>query len=77
METFGGSNSSIGTGIDAMNPLTKQEFDELADAITSKVQPFSKNSEYPVFAETVVRNICASSKLIDFISTYFFNLDFS
>ncbi|XP_022902598.1 eukaryotic translation initiation factor 3 subunit J [Onthophagus taurus] len=61
--TFGGSNTP--TGIDGMDPKSKEEFQELADAIVNKVQPYTKSAEYPVFAETVVRNICATMSSLD------------
>ncbi|KRT78795.1 hypothetical protein AMK59_6661 [Oryctes borbonicus] len=58
LETFGGSTTN--TGLDSMNPVTKEEFEEFADALSNKVQPLSKNLEFPTFAEIIVRNICAS-----------------
>ncbi|GJQ79152.1 Adam [Trypoxylus dichotomus] len=56
--TFDGSITN--TGLDSLNPATKEEFDQFADALSNKVQSLSKSSEFPAFAETVVRNICAS-----------------
>lgn len=60
--TFG--ESTTNAGLDTMNPITKEEFEEFADALALKVQPLSKHVDFPTFAETIVRNICASSKYI-------------
>lgn len=61
--TFGDSAS----GIDGMNPTTKEEFTQLADALNKKMIILSKNIEFPTFAEDHIRNICASCKFYNFI----------
>lgn len=60
METFGIAETSTATGIDAMNPDTKEEFDELQEAMSKKVQMYTKSMHFPVFAEDLIRNICAN-----------------
>ncbi|XP_069678425.1 eukaryotic translation initiation factor 3 subunit J [Periplaneta americana] len=60
METFGIGETSTVSGIDAMNPNTKEEFDELQQAISKKVQLYTKSAHFPIFAEDLIRNICAN-----------------
>ncbi|XP_018321532.1 eukaryotic translation initiation factor 3 subunit J [Agrilus planipennis] len=57
--TFGDSDKNSGS-IDSMFPNNKEEFDELSEALSKKLQPFSKNEEFPGFAENIIRNICAT-----------------
>ncbi|GLV43439.1 eukaryotic translation initiation factor 3 subunit j [Carabus blaptoides fortunei] len=59
--TFGDS----GSGIDGMNPTTKEEFTELAEALNKKMIILAKNIEFPTFAEDHIRNICASLSSAD------------
>ncbi|XP_067002591.1 eukaryotic translation initiation factor 3 subunit J [Anabrus simplex] len=59
METFGASEST-GNGIDAMNPSSKEEFDELQEALTKKLNLYNKSSHFPTFAEELIRNICVN-----------------
>jgi translation initiation factor 3 subunit J len=60
METFGVAETSTALGIDAMNPSTREEFDELQAAISKKVQSFAKSPHFPAFAEELFRNICVN-----------------
>jgi len=63
METFGVvsvAETSTALGIDAMNPNTREEFDELEAAISKKVQSFAKSPHFPAFAEELIRNICVN-----------------
>ena len=49
-------------GIDAMNPTTKEEFEELESAISKKITLYTKSTHFPAFAEDLIRNICANCK---------------
>lgn len=57
METFGVTDLGSGEGIDGMVPRTKEEFTELAEAISKKVGLFRNKDEFPTFVEDVVRGI--------------------
>jgi translation initiation factor 3 subunit J len=46
--------------IDGMDPKTKEEFSELADAISKKVVEYRFDDEFSGFAEKLISNICAS-----------------
>lgn len=50
------------TGIDAMIPVTTEEFKEFGDAIMAKINQFSKHTEYPAFAEELIKNISLTRK---------------
>lgn len=50
------------TGIDGASPTTKEEFFELAESISKKVQQYKNDEEYINFIEELVRNVCASCK---------------
>jgi hypothetical protein len=56
------AETSTGTGIDAMNPSSKEEFDELQTAIAKKIQLYTKSPHFPAFAEDLLRNICVNRK---------------
>lgn len=60
IETFGVAEPSAATGIDSMNPSTKEEFEDLQSAISKKIQPYSKSQHFPTFAEDLIRNICVN-----------------
>lgn len=62
LETTFGDTEKIGAGLDGLNPETKEQFQEFADLILKKVQPFCKNAEYPAFTENLIRKICATRK---------------
>lgn len=68
--------SSSSTGIDAMNPITKEDFMEFSDALSKKITQFKNSDEYPSFLEELVRNLCAglSSSNIRKIKTSLDNL---
>lgn len=51
METFGV------VAIDAMLPDTKEDFEQFGEALYSKINSFSKHSEYPLFAEELINRI--------------------
>lgn len=61
-ETFG----IVDTQVDTINPTSKEEFVELASAISKKVLNYSASTEYPAFVEDLFRNICVSCKYIFF-----------
>jgi hypothetical protein len=56
------AETSTATGIDAMNPSSKEEFDELQTAISKKIQSYTKSPHFPAFAEDLIRNICVNCK---------------
>jgi hypothetical protein len=56
----GVAETSTALGIDAMNPSTREEFDELEAAISTKIQSFAKSPHFPAFAEELIRNICVN-----------------
>jgi len=58
--TFGGSNKSCDDA-----PTNKEEFQELAESLTKNIQQFAKSEEYPVFAENLVRGVCATLNSFD------------
>nr|AGM32166.1 eukaryotic translation initiation factor 3 subunit J [Coptotermes formosanus] len=60
METFGVAETSTALGIEAMNPNSREEFDEFQAAISKKVQSFTKSPHFPAFAEELIRNICVN-----------------
>lgn len=57
MDTFGITDK---TGIDALQPTTKSELTELADAISKKVSQCKHLGDFPGFLEELVRNVCAN-----------------
>ncbi|CAB3363435.1 Hypothetical predicted protein [Cloeon dipterum] len=59
IETFG-INETGGTGIDAMLPSSKEDYDEFEKALVKKIIPFSSSQHYPLFVEDLVRDICAN-----------------
>ncbi|XP_017775051.1 PREDICTED: eukaryotic translation initiation factor 3 subunit J [Nicrophorus vespilloides] len=66
LETTFGSAAVEGAGaIDGGAPNTKEEFDEFANALMTKIQPLSKSMEYPTFSENLIRNICATLTSFD------------
>ncbi|XP_001606316.1 eukaryotic translation initiation factor 3 subunit J [Nasonia vitripennis] len=56
METFGVTEGS--SGIDAMMPTNADEFKEFADALLTKINQFNKHTDFPLFAEELIKNIC-------------------
>jgi hypothetical protein len=59
---IGVAETSATTGIDAMNPSSKEEFDEFQTAIAEKVQSYTKSPHFPAFVEDLIRNICVNCK---------------
>ncbi|XP_063221431.1 LOW QUALITY PROTEIN: eukaryotic translation initiation factor 3 subunit J [Bacillus rossius redtenbacheri] len=64
-ETFGVTIDPNATGIDAMNPITKEEFDEFQDALSKKFWLYTKSPHFPGFAEEFIRNICVNLSSYD------------
>lgn len=63
IDTFGivgDGETSTPLGIDAMNPSSREEFDELQAAISKKVESYAKSPHFPAFAEDLIRNICVN-----------------
>lgn len=58
MDTFG--VTSIAGGIDGMHPTQKEEFVELADAITKKLSNYKSDPEYSNFLEDLITKLFAS-----------------
>lgn len=58
LESMGLTSSPAGS-IDAMKPETKEEFDDLSDALVKKLNQFKENPEYVTFLDEFIRNICA------------------
>lgn len=55
METFGVTDSS--KSLDTVNPDTKEEFDQFGEALMLKISQFNKHTEFPAFAEELIKNI--------------------
>lgn len=62
MDTFGVTDK---TGIDALQPKTKTELSELADAISKKVSQYKHLVDFPGFLEELVRNVCANCEYLN------------
>ncbi|XP_053675508.1 eukaryotic translation initiation factor 3 subunit J [Anopheles nili] len=60
METLGISPMSTGNGIDGMHPTTKEEFSELAEAISKKLSNYRASNEYQGFLEDLLLKLFAS-----------------
>uniref|UniRef100_A0A182SV02 Eukaryotic translation initiation factor 3 subunit J n=1 Tax=Anopheles maculatus TaxID=74869 RepID=A0A182SV02_9DIPT len=60
METLGIGPMSSGNGIDGMHPTTKEEFAELAEAISKKLSNYRENPEYQGFLEELLLKLFAS-----------------
>ncbi|KAF5291375.1 hypothetical protein FQA39_LY18945 [Lamprigera yunnana] len=61
--TFIGSNKTL--GVDSAQPTNKEDFQELAEMVAKNVQQFAKSEEYPIFAESLVRGVCAALNSFD------------
>lgn len=61
-EAFGVGNV---TGIDAMNPSTRDDFTEFGKLLKEKITQYEKSLYYPTFLETLLRDICISLELDD------------
>lgn len=62
METLGITPMSTGNGIDGMHPTTKEEFTELAEAISKKLANYRASTEYQGFLEELLLKLFASRK---------------
>lgn len=60
METLGITPMSSGNGIDGMHPTTKEEFGELAEAISKKLSNYRAHTEYQGFLEELLLKLFAS-----------------
>ncbi|XP_064421998.1 eukaryotic translation initiation factor 3 subunit J [Latimeria chalumnae] len=56
-ETFGANNV---TGLDAINPSSREEFIEFGKLIKEKISQYEKSIHYVTFLETLVRDLCIS-----------------
>ncbi|XP_044264254.1 eukaryotic translation initiation factor 3 subunit J [Tribolium madens] len=65
--TFGGdTNNTNVSGLEGLSlPTTKEEFQDFTDALSRKLQPLAKSTEYPVFTENLLRNLCATLSSLD------------
>ena len=61
----------VTTGIDGMQPDTKEQFDDLEKAIGDKLGSLAALENYPDFAEKLVKRICLDCKLCCFIREIF------
>lgn len=59
--TFGDTKATDSSGLN-FNASTKEEFEDLAEQLTKKLQPLSKSTEYPAFTENIIRNLCVTCK---------------
>lgn len=57
MDTFGVVDKS---SIDVFHPTTRSELMELGDAISKKVNLYTKVDDFPGFLEELVRNVCVN-----------------
>jgi len=58
-----GSEAKEGT-LDAMSPVTKEDFQEFQKAISEKIANFSNSDHYPDFVEALVKDMCMSLNTI-------------
>lgn len=58
MDTFGVASDK--SGIDGINPTNRVELTELADAVSKKVNQYTKIDDFPGFLEELVRGVCAN-----------------
>ncbi|XP_052872450.1 eukaryotic translation initiation factor 3 subunit J [Anopheles cruzii] len=66
METLGITSMSSGAGgIDGMHPTSKEEFSELAEAISKKFANYRAHSEYQGFLEELLLKVFASLSSAD------------
>jgi len=64
--TFGGDANNTSSGINGLGlPTTKEEFQDFTDALSKKLLPLSKSTEYPTFTENLLRNLCATLSSLD------------
>lgn len=63
LETFGVSN--VGSGLDAFNPQSKEEFKEFGEALSWKLSQYKDSPHFPQFVEDLVRSICVNLSAAD------------
>ncbi|XP_068131184.1 eukaryotic translation initiation factor 3 subunit J isoform X4 [Hyperolius riggenbachi] len=61
-EAFGVSNV---TGLDAMNPSSRDDFTEFGKLLKEKITQYEKSVYYPTFLETLLREVCISLEVDD------------
>merc|ERR1712110_942427 len=59
-DMFGADALGAGGGIDAMNPQSKEEFDEFSKAVLDKITSLESSEHFQDFAEEFVRSLCMS-----------------
>merc|ERR1712038_678782 len=59
-DMFGADAVGAVGGIDAMNPQTKEEFDDFSKAVLDKITSLDSSEHFQDFAEDFVRNLCMS-----------------
>ncbi|XP_032365858.1 eukaryotic translation initiation factor 3 subunit J-B [Etheostoma spectabile] len=65
-DAFGvSSNSNIVTGIDAMNPSSKEDFTEFEKLLKEKISHFEKSVHYSSFLDSLFRELCISLEVED------------
>jgi len=57
-ELLGAKDSAKEGTLDAMSPVTKQDFEEFQKAISEKIANFSNSDHYPEFVEALVKDMC-------------------
>ena len=62
-----------GSGIDAMVPDSKDDFEKLQKAISEKVQSLSGSSHYNDFVEDIIKDLSLDRKFSRFITIFFSN----
>ncbi|XP_028926146.1 eukaryotic translation initiation factor 3 subunit J [Ornithorhynchus anatinus] len=63
-ETFGVTTTTV-SGIDAMNPISRDDFTEFGRLLKDKITQYEKSFYYPGFLEALVRDICISLEIDD------------
>ncbi|KAM4747286.1 eukaryotic translation initiation factor 3 subunit J [Rhinophrynus dorsalis] len=53
------------TGIDAMNPSSREDFAEFGKLLKEKITQYEKSLYYPGFLEALVRDVCISLEIED------------
>uniref|UniRef100_A0A8C9YEC3 Eukaryotic translation initiation factor 3 subunit J n=1 Tax=Sander lucioperca TaxID=283035 RepID=A0A8C9YEC3_SANLU len=65
-DAFGvSSTSNIVTGIDAMNPSSKEDFTEFEKLLKEKISHFEKSVHYSSFLDSLFRELCISLEVED------------
>lgn len=68
MDTFGITADKC--GFDGINPTTRAELSELSDAISKKVNLYTKIEDFPGFLEELVRSVCVNCKYFVVTQTF-------